>query len=163
MAKYNVNFEGLRYEGFGLVVALDTLPHNILIALAQRGLDNKIRDAGALTKEEKEAMGPDVEAHIAARRAAVIDTLTRGEWSQKSSGPRLKGIDAVMDEVAEQALKVAYASVKRAWPTGKGSAETIRGMKDKYLAKYGQEVRLEAQDRMAKAASRPAVNLDDLI
>lgn len=162
MTKYNVNFEGQTYEGFGLTVALDALPANILIALAQRGLDNKIRDAGAMTKEEKEALGDGAIAHIQAKREAIVTSLLAGEWSQRPTGPRLKGLDALVYEVAEEHLRAAFAAAKKPWPSGKGSAEAIRGLSTKYIEKYGENVRKEAQDRLEKQASRPVIDLDVL-
>ena len=146
-------------SAYGHDVALADLPESMILALALHGFKQKLGDAAAMTKDEKEALGgaEAIEAKVAEKRKAIITALREGKFSAGTvAGPRLRGIEAVMYEVASEVLKGAFAAKGLKWPTGKGSAETIRGLADKYIAKNEDTVRKEAKRRMAAQASAEA-------
>lgn len=60
-------------------------------------------------------------------------------------GPRLRGIDAVMHAVAEEALRKVFASKAMKWPK---EASEVRRLTTAYIAKYDATVRAEAQRRI---------------
>ena len=79
--------------------------------------------------------------------------------SPRWHGPRRIGIDAVMAEIAESAIRLApkIASGEVKWPEGKGAAATVAKWVAAYIAKNESTVRAEAERRMA---AMPAVEFD---
>lgn len=148
-------------SAYGHDVALADLPQEMVLALALHGFKQKLGDAAAMTKEEKAELGgaEAIEAKVAEKRKAIIVALREGKFSVgAAAGPRLRGVDAVMHEIAVEVLKGAFSAKGLKWPTGKGSAETIRGLAEKYISKNETTVRKEAQRRMsAQAAAESAL------
>lgn len=147
-------------SAYNHTVALANLSPEIILALAQHGFKQKLGDAAAMTKEEKEGFSDDAarEAHVAGRRADIVTNLLAGKFSAGgNSGPRLRGVEAVMHEIAVEVIRGAYASRGLKWPTGKGAAEIIRDLAGKYIAKNETTVRAEAIRRMEAAKAQDAV------
>jgi hypothetical protein len=132
-----------KFSRHGHEIAVYDLPQDTLLKLANYGFNVKLDRASA-------GKGANDSPEAIEARKAVFAAIISGAWEvAASSGPRLKGLDAVCREVAIERLKAAFAARGHKWPAGKGSAETITGLCTKYLAKYGADVRAEAERRMA--------------
>ena len=105
------------------------------------GLAKKLRDEGKTETEVSAALAEAEEERFGASLA--------GEVSSRSTGPRRRGIDKIVDEVAQEILKAAFGKQGRKWPSGKGSAEAIAKLVEALLAKRGKAIRDEAERRMA--------------
>ena len=106
------------------------------------GLAKKLRDEG---KTETE-----VSAALAEAEEERFGAILAGEVSSRSVGPRKRGIDKIMDEVAQEILKTAFGKQGRKWPSGKGSAEAIAKLVEALLAKRGKAIRDEAERRLSR-------------
>jgi hypothetical protein len=93
--------------------------------LLQYGLTQSLSDviAGKAKKLKDDGLDDDaIESALHTAQQTRFEAIVNGEVGQGRSGPRAKGLDKVMFEVAEEALKVAFSAAKKPWPTGKGSA-----------------------------------------
>lgn len=148
-------------SAYDFAIEVGELPSEMILALAQHGFKQKLGDAAAMTKEEKAELGSEeaVAAKIAERRKAIVQNLREGKFSAGgTAGPRLKGLDAIVRDVAIERLKAAFSAKSIKWPTGKGSAERIAELVGKLVAKHGDDIRAEAERRMASLA-----DVDDIL
>ncbi len=131
--------------------------------LLRNGYTQSLGDAGAKGKDET--------VDVAAKRRARFDAILAGTvGSNGPRGPVRRGLDAYAHDVALAAVRNAPAFRKgpngekpaRTWPEGKGSATTINGWVDAYIAKNRATVMAEAQRRM-DAESGVAEDLADII
>jgi hypothetical protein len=161
------NFEysaDTKLEAHDFQVYLEDLPTPMLLALAQHGFKQKLGDAAAMTKEEKAELWSDaaIAEKVRERREAIVQNLLDGKWAAGgTTGPRLRGFDAIVRDVAVEQLKAAFAAKKLKWPSGKGSAEQISGLVEKLVAKNGDAIRAEAKRR--EAAAQADSILDDIL
>lgn len=162
--------------GWPAGVALDKR----LAYLLTVGFTGSMTDAAAFTKDQKaiwEGKGKDrvkvrdltddeVEAKATDRRNARFDAIRAGTVAHRTFGPRLAGIDKVMQDVAKEQVLAAIAALnvkaraagqpERATPKG----DALQTYVDKWLAKHGDAVRTEAQARI-DAAAKMAESTDD--
>lgn len=165
-----------RELGWPAGVALDKR----LAYLLTVGFTGSMTDAAAFTKDQKaiwEGKGKDrvkvrdlsedeIEAKAAEKRAARFDAIRAGTVAHRSFGPRLAGIDRVMQDVAKEQVLAAIAALnakaratgtpERATPKG----DALTGYVEKWLAKHGDAVRVEAQARI-DAAAKMAESTDE--
>lgn len=123
--------------------------------LIQNGFKQSMADCVAGKAKAMRDEGED-EAEIASalfdKRKARFDAIFAGEVSSRTVGPRLKGVEKVMAEIAVEKLQNAASKKGIKWPSGKGAAEWIKERVDAYLVKHGVAVRLAAEERMAAMA-----------
>jgi len=129
--------------------------------LLGNGFTQSLTDAAAFSKADKEGKSADEIAAMAraAREKRYAAILAGTVGSSGPRGPRRVGIDAVMAEIAESAIRLApkIASGEVKWPEGKGAAATVAKWVAAYIAKNESAVRAEAERRMA---AMPAVEFD---
>lgn len=151
-------------ECHGFTLDMDQLVGMSPAALAYlvgNGFTQSLTDAAAFSRSDKEGKSESEIADMArAARQKRFNAIIDGTvGSSGPRGPRRRGIDAVMAEIAEaairQAPKIVSGEVK--WPEGKGAAATIAGWVRAYIAKNESTVRAEAERRMA---AMPAVEFD---
>lgn len=84
---------------------------------------------------------------------ARFDTILAGEIGHRAQGPRVKGLERVMHEIAWEIIVAKAQSLGVAAKLPKKASE-IAGMVTGYLAvaDNAANVKVEAEDRMAKAA-----------
>lgn len=102
--------------------------------------------------------GASFAAHLAtAQKDHRLAAILSGDVALGSTGPRLRGLDALCRDVAVERLKAAYGVKKLPFPT---EAAAVRGMVEKLLASpHGESIRAEAQRRADTTATAP----DDLL
>lgn len=81
-----------------------------------------------------------------ARKDARLEKILTGLMDVGTTGPRLKGIDAVIRDVAIAALRKAYAKNKLTWPT---ETKVVNLQVQRYLEKNLDKARAEAERQMA--------------
>ena len=86
------------------------------------------------------------EAVAQARKDARLEKILQGLMDVGTTGPRLKGIDAVIRDVAIAALRKAYAKAKLTWPT---ETKVVNLQVQRYLEKNLDKARAEAERQMA--------------
>lgn len=90
------------------------------------------------------------------RQAAIL----AGTIGTRVGAARLSGIDKIMRDVAKERIKAACVAKGVAMPKG----EALAALVDKYLAKYDDSVREEADRRMSTIKSAgDDVDLDELL
>lgn len=152
-------------EAYGHEFDIAGLSDAAVIYLVTYGVRKSMQDAvaGVKAKMEKEGeSASNIEAATAEKMADRFAKIIAGEMDAGTTGPRLLGVDKVMAEIAESALRVRYAKAKTKWPTGKGAAEIINGEVAKLVAKYadmpheafgGETLREAANAQMARDAA----------
>ncbi len=143
-----------------------------LAYLIENGFTQSMTDAAAMTKDQKavwEGKGKDrvkvrdktedeVKAESDTKRQARFDAIRSGTVASRTIGPRLPPLERVMREVAVEQVKAAIAALNaKARAAGTPEREVPKGdalatYVDKWLAKYGDAVRTEAQARIDAAA-----------
>jgi len=178
----------ITYTSPDVSLVFGDLPHASQVYLAQYGLNKALQDAASGTlKAATDAYNGTDEAAAKARKkyydATNVDSndydngasyaeavalaqknsrladIMSGDVSVGTTGPRLRGIDAVMFDVAIERLKVAFGNAGKKFPETAAEVRRIAGL---YIAKYDGDVRAEAQRRM-DAENLPAIDLDDLM
>ena len=153
----------IEYKDFSLKI--ETLSPASLEYLVTYGLKQSLQDCIAgLAKKVTEGGADDatVEATIAAAMQKRFDAIVSGKVTVRSIGPRLRGMEKVMADYAEEMLKAAFSKAGHKWPSGKGSAEKIAELREKYIAKYHDQVENEAKRRMTQAEEVTEFDLSDL-
>lgn len=100
------------------------------------------------------------EAVAKARKDVRLEKILAGTMDVGTTGPRLKGIDAVIRDVAIEALRVAYSKNKIAWPT---DTKVVATQVARYLERNGDKARAEAQRRMDAQAEVVADDMDFIL
>lgn len=145
-----VTIENTTLSAYGFNVSLAELPSQVIVALAEHGFKQKLGDAAAMTKEEKDGKTKEeLESKIKARRESILKALLAGEFTIRTTGPRKGTLESVMADIAIERLRAAYSAKGYKWPTGKGSAATINELVEKVLAKHGEAIEAEAKKRLA--------------
>ena len=114
-----------------------------------------VKPAAALVKKARDDYGllatsyadaaTYANAVVKAQKDERLAAILSGDVSVGTSGPRLKGLDAVMRDVAIEMLRNAYGAKGMKFPADAGTLKTlIAGL----LAKRGEDIRNEAQRRM---------------
>ena len=119
--------------------------------LLQYGFAKSLQDCVAGMRKALADEGKDeaaIEAELTATMQERFDDILAGEVGTRTTGPRLRGIDKVKFDIATEELKAAFGLKKMAWPSGKGSAETIGKYVSAFLAKHDDRVTEEANRRM---------------
>jgi len=172
--QYGLN-KSLQDSIAGLAAGKQSVPVILAALWAERDETAAAKLAKTVTEWESLAGMPAPEAHdaagiesftkavIHATKAARFESIIKGTVGATASGPRLRGLDAVMFEVALEAIKAAPAikSGKVKWPTGKGAAKVIAGWVAQYTAKNADKVKAEAERRMSATAAAPD-DIDDI-
>lgn len=160
-------------EAHGHKITTGDLNPAVVAYLLTNGFTQAISDAGAIGKADMEkrakANGPMFdddgeeldgielarEQLQTERRLAKFNAILDGTISTRTVGPRVRGIDKVMRDVAKAWVLEAVAKAKMETP----KAAALATLVDKYLAKYADKVRAEAERRM----DSESVDLDDLL
>ena len=119
--------------------------------LLHNGFHQSMVDAAAFSKDEKEGKTEDeVNAMALAKRTTRFENIMAGTVGSRVGGPRVRGIDKLIRDVAGEKLVAIAAAKGKALPKGKGSAEKIGKLVDMYLADAtrAQAVKDEAQRRL---------------
>lgn len=159
----------LEYKGFS--VESTSLPQEALDYLLLNGFKQALGDSIAGLGKKLKEEGLDeaaVEAQLQAAMHAKFDAIVSGSVSVRSIGPRLQGEDKFIADYADEVLKAQFAKKSLKWPNGKGSAETIKTLRDKLLAsQHGDKVRSEGKKRykayLAAQASEIDLDFSDLV
>jgi len=127
-----------------------------LAYLLQNGFNQSMVDSAALGKEDKDGLNDDeIKALVNDKKQKRFDNIVAGTVGTRVGGPRVVGIDKVMNDVAVERLKAILITQKGLkWPSGKGAAEKIAAFVAKYMgdASRAADVRAEAERRMAQVA-----------
>lgn len=150
--KGNLPMTILKYDTFE--VDTNELPEASINALLQRGLTHYLgnEQASKVTswkKSHEDADESAIEAQASEYRTAAYDALLNGTIGTRAGGPKLKGIDRLIHLVAVEQITAFAAKQKAKMPSGKGSAEKVAAMVEKWLANADRAalVKEEAQRR----------------
>lgn len=178
----------ITYTGPDTSLVFSDLPFASQVYLAQYGLNKALQDAASGTikaatdayngtdeaaakarKKYYDAIDIDsndyndagkyAEAVALAQKNARLADILSGDVSVGTTGPRLRGIDAVMFDVAIERLRVAFGNANKKFPETAAEVRRIAGL---YVAKYDGDVRAEAKRRM-DAENLPDLDLDSLM
>lgn len=132
--------------------------------LLANGFRQSIGDAGAVMEKDI-PVGMSKEDFIADKRQQRLQAILQGKVGLANRGPRLRGIEAIEFElVVEKILKPLFTKAQKSWPSGKGSAEDIRGRVAEYWAKprtsHG-EIKKEAK-KIFEAQAKSLATEEDL-
>jgi hypothetical protein len=129
------------------------------------GFHQSMVDAAAFSKEEKEGKTEDEVATMAlAKRQSRFDNIVAGTVGARVGGPRVRGIDKLMHDVAHEKLIAIAVAKGKALPKGKGSAEKIATLIGMYLsdATRYDAVKAEAQRRMDSSSDAGDFDLGEV-
>lgn len=143
----------------GVNVDLGTLDIAAIGRLAQYGARQWVQDAVAGLAKEMKAEGAsdaDIEAakvaEMEARWAAILD----GTVGTRSGGPRVRGVEKIMRDVAVERIRAGAAKLGKKLPKG----EEYQSLVTAYVAKHSDALRAEAERRMAEGSEE---DLSDLL
>lgn len=144
------------------IPAADASPATLAYCL-QNGFHQSMVDAAAFSKEEKEGKTEaEVEAMATEKRQARFDNIVAGTVGHRAGGPRVRGVDKIVRDVALERLTAVAAAKGKALPKGKGAAEKVNKLVDLYLSDEGRaaDCRAEAERRHASATAEGDFDLD---
>lgn len=154
-------------HGFTIDVhALHAMSADAIAYLVRNGFTQSITDAAAFSAKDKDGKSEsEVAAMAAEARQKRFDAILAGEvGSRGPSGPRLGVRESYAAEFAVAQIRKApaFVSGKVAWPTGAGSAATIRGWIDAWYARPGNRdvAFAEADRRITAEATLPPADVD---
>lgn len=138
----------LKYDTFE--IDTDELPEASVNALLQRGLTHYLgnEQASKVTswkKSHEDADESAIEAQASEYRTAAYDALLNGTIGTRAGGPKLKGIDRLIHLVAVEQITAFAASQKAKMPSGKGSADKVAAMVDKWLSNESRKAAVVAE------------------
>ena len=137
----------ITYKTFSLET--ESLNSSALAYLIEYGFKQSLQDSVAGVKKaalEEGQTEADAEALVLSTMQVRFDAIIAGEVATRSQGPRLVGVDKFIADYAEVVLKAQCAKKKISWPTGKGSAETIKGWREALLTSpMGDKVKKEGE------------------
>lgn len=87
------------------------------------------------------------EAYLAVVQKARLDAILAGTIGHRAGGTKLRGIDAVMRDIAVEKIRMAAAKKKVTLPKGDELKALVKGT----LEKHGATIRAEAERRMNEA------------
>lgn len=142
----------LKYDTFE--VDTESLPEASIVALLQRGLTHYLGNEQAskvtsFKKSHEDATEDEIEAKAEEFRTSAYDALLNGTIGTRAGGPKLKGLERLIHLVAVEQITAFAASQKAKMPSGKGSAEKVAAMVEKWLSNDARKaaVTAEAQRR----------------
>jgi hypothetical protein len=143
--------EGLVLKAHGYECDPADLPEKAIAYLLQHGWSKSHTDSTAVNKEDMEGLTADqVKTMKADRMAKRNAAILAGEVGTRAGGPRLVGIDKMIQIVAMEEVVAWAASKGKKLPTGKGAAEKLRATIANYMANpaRAEAVRVKAQARI---------------
>lgn len=172
--EFHINTEHPAFaEGVNLAAGGLGMSAKGMFYLLQYGLAQSMQDAIAgFAKKLDEAKiggeGPDAEEpkYSAVEKKVMmhdrlkerLDAIMSGDVGHRAQGPRVKGVEKIMREYAQEVL-VNAARAKGVTLPKKSDAMNL--LIDQYLAKHGDAARVEAERRMAITGT-PS-DLDDIL
>ena len=118
----------------------------------QNGFHQSMVDAAAFSKEEKDGKSDsEVEAMAVEKRSARFDNIVAGTVGHRAGGPRAKGIDLYIREIADKLIAAKAAEKGAKLPSGKGAAEKMAAFRERLLAvpHVAADIRAKAEAAMA--------------
>jgi hypothetical protein len=148
---------------------MGSLPVAAIHRLAQYGAKQWLADAIAGLAKELTAEGKTPDEIKAAQDKAIADrweAILNGTVGTRSGGPRLRGLDAFIRDVADERIKAVLAATNaklakdqhKVLPKG----EAMQALREKFIAANADSIKAEAQRRMAAVASPVEVDLASL-
>lgn len=131
-------------------VNANDLPATGIKYLLQNGFSQSLTDAAAFTKEQKEGKTPaEVTAMADEARQKRFEAILAGTVGTRVGGPRLDPTTRTMNDIVDERLAAICAARKVAMPKG----DVLKAARAKLLAKFGDDIRGEAEKRVAKTAA----------
>jgi len=153
----------LRFNDHSVRVA--DLPTNSIEYLLQYGFAQSLQDMSiAQIKAQKINKGEDftqasLEQELITRRNAKVENLVSGQiFARKAGVPKGTSFDKMVAEVIKDRIKAMAAAKNKVMP--KGDAYSV--LAEKYLARYEEDVKAEAQRRIDNSTAMD-FDLDDLL
>ena len=118
----------------------------------QNGFHQSMVDAAAFSKEEKDGKSEDeVEVMAVEKRNVRFDNIVAGTVGHRAGGPRAKGIDLYIREIADKLIAAKAAEKGAKLPSGKGAAEKMAAFRERLLAvpHVAADIRAKAEAAMA--------------
>ncbi len=152
----------IEFKGFTLDV--DSLGKEALTYLLTYGFKQSLQDSvagvrkAALDEGKSESEADEaVEAAMKARYDAILS----GKVAVRAQGPRLQGLDKFVAEVADELLRAQCAKKGVKWPSGKGSADVVKGWRERLLASpMADNVKKEGKKRFDAYMAAQKAELD---
>lgn len=146
--------------GDSISVDFAGLPAASQLALAQRGLthimgnevSSKITTAKAKAKDEgKELSDSDISDLQAKYQEEALVKIENGTLGVRTGGPKLRGLDKIMRDVALEYITAWAAKNGKKLPSGKGAAEKLAVIVANYMGNESRAaaVKTEAEARFA--------------
>jgi hypothetical protein len=153
----------LAFGGFN--VLSDDLPIESVVYLLQYGFAQCLQDmSAAQIRAQAERKGlemttAEVTEALEARRAEKVKNLLNGTiFVRKAGAPRATSFDKVVATIVKERLTAAVLRKGVALPKGDAYHTLVEG----FIAKYGDDVRAEAQRRLDTAVAIDMADLGDL-
>ena len=118
----------------------------------QNGFHQSMVDAAAFSKEDKDGKSDsEVEAMAVEKRNVRFDNIVAGTVGHRAGGPRAKGIDLYIREIADKLIAAKAAEKGAKLPSGKGAAEKMAAFRERLLAvpHVAADIRAKAEAAMA--------------
>lgn len=126
--------------------------------LLQNGFSQSMTDAAAFSKSDKEGKtGEEIAAMADAARQARFEAICAGTVGTRVGGPRLSPVERATRDLVDERLSAICAARKVKMPEG----DVLKAARAKIMDRFGDEIKLEAEARVAKAAA-DAESLADL-
>lgn len=158
----------LKY-GDAFEIDTDTLPETSVTALLQRGINHYFGNEQAAKvsnmRKKAEADGEEfsddqAESALAGFRADAMTALEDGTIGSRSGGPKLRGLEKFVFDVAVGELRVHAAKKNVKWPSGKGAAERIAGLVGQWMANAQNAARVRAEAQRQFDAQQAVGDID---
>lgn len=152
-------------EAHGLTLTVGDLeamnPKGLAYLLAN-GYKQSLTDAAAFTKDQKAGKsGAEIQELADAKRKARHDAILTGTVGTVS-GSRATPIERFMDQVAEERVRAIALARGVPMPKNTKDAKVLDAAIEKVLAKFGEDIRAEAEARMS-AANAAAKEAGDIL
>jgi len=150
-------------EGNKWSLSVDDMTPATVAYLLQNGFKQSMSDAAAFSKKDIEGLTDDeIAAKAEVKRQQRFDNIVAGSVGTRTGGARKKGLDKYINDIVVEELKAKSAQLGKPFPSGKGAAERINAMAEKWLANEARKARITeaARDRMEKAQAAIA-DLED--
>lgn len=129
-------------------------PATLAYCLAN-GFHQSMVDAAAFSKEEKEGKSDDeVEAMAVTKRNVRFANIVNGTVGSRVGGPRAKGIDLYIRDIADKLIAAKAAERGAKLPSGKGAAEKMAAFRAKLLSNETVAAKVRADAERAMAADK---------
>lgn len=142
--------------------ATQASPATLAYCLAN-GFHQSMVDAAAFGKADKEGKTDDeIDAMARDKRQARFDNIVAGTVGTRVGGPRKRGLEAIIEDVAEEfALSTLAAHGKPTPKKGKGYADAVAKIVAVAMQnpRFADRVRTAAQQRFDAAADLPDVDV----